>query len=394
MSRRSLALMLCFLLICSTFIPISLGFNAKVSTIEQPSIIGGGKTLYVGGSGPDNYTTIQNAINDANEGDTVFVYDDSSPYYENVFVIKSINLIGEDKNTTIVDANSIGNVIEVNADNVTISGFTIQHSGKWPTAGIRVEKNYNYTLISNNNIFYNTDGIWIYDGSSFNNILNNNIRFNKADGITLWDDSLDNIIQGNIISNNGDRGIFSASILRGNKILYNKIFKNKYDGILIEGYNTEISFNEIYSNRRNGILMGSGLPYGDLKISKNNIHNNLQFGINLNGYIWGPGVNIEISNNNIESNLLCGLKLHYIFSSEVKNNNIHHNIVNAHFVNSFGNKWDGNYWGSSNKIIKIIIGFIKPIDWFPVLFGQFVSIPFFNIDRHPAKEPYNIGGLV
>ncbi|GAH12836.1 unnamed protein product, partial [marine sediment metagenome] len=62
-----------------------------------------GITLYVGGSGAGNYTKIQDAIDDANDGDTVFVFDDSSPYYENVMVDKSISLIGENKETTIID---------------------------------------------------------------------------------------------------------------------------------------------------------------------------------------------------------------------------------------------------------------------------------------------------
>jgi len=43
---------------------------------------GNGKTLYVGGSGPNNYSSIQKAINFAEPGDTIFIYDDSSPYYE------------------------------------------------------------------------------------------------------------------------------------------------------------------------------------------------------------------------------------------------------------------------------------------------------------------------
>ena len=83
--------------------------NLKESHIIQYS----GKTLYVGGSGEGNYTKIQDAIDDASDGDTVFVYDDSSPYYENVIVDKSINLIGEDKETTVVDGGRIGSVVIV-----------------------------------------------------------------------------------------------------------------------------------------------------------------------------------------------------------------------------------------------------------------------------------------
>jgi len=51
--------------------------------------------LYVGGSVPNNYTTIQSAIDDAVDGDTVFVYDDSSPYREHLLIETSINLLGE-----------------------------------------------------------------------------------------------------------------------------------------------------------------------------------------------------------------------------------------------------------------------------------------------------------
>jgi len=60
-----------------------------------------GNTLYVGGSGLNNYTRIQDAIDNASDWDTVFVYNGS--YYENVLVDKSISLIGEDRNLTFID---------------------------------------------------------------------------------------------------------------------------------------------------------------------------------------------------------------------------------------------------------------------------------------------------
>jgi pectin methylesterase-like acyl-CoA thioesterase len=60
-----------------------------------------GNTLYVGGSGFGNYTKIQDAIDNASEGDTIFVH--NGIYNENITIIKTINLIGEDKNTTIIN---------------------------------------------------------------------------------------------------------------------------------------------------------------------------------------------------------------------------------------------------------------------------------------------------
>jgi hypothetical protein len=74
-----------------------------------------GKILYVGGSGPNNYTSIQDALNEANEGDTIFVYNDSSPYYENLIINKSIKLIGENRDTTIIDGRG-RNVVEIIAN--------------------------------------------------------------------------------------------------------------------------------------------------------------------------------------------------------------------------------------------------------------------------------------
>jgi pectin methylesterase-like acyl-CoA thioesterase len=84
-----------------------IGMSLSSSTgfdLEKKSIPLDGKTLYVGGSGPGNYTKIQDAIDNASDGDTVFVY--SGKYEErDIIVNKSISLIGENKETTIVDGN-------------------------------------------------------------------------------------------------------------------------------------------------------------------------------------------------------------------------------------------------------------------------------------------------
>ncbi len=82
-----------------------------------------GNWLYVGGSGPGNYSRIQDAINDSHDGDTVFVYDDSSPYYENLIVNNSINLKGENKTSTIIDGQGRNDVVFILANNVNISNF-------------------------------------------------------------------------------------------------------------------------------------------------------------------------------------------------------------------------------------------------------------------------------
>ena len=96
-----------------------IGMNISSSTglnLEQKSTtLLNGKTLYVGGSGPGNYTKIQEAIDDSSDGDTVFVYDDSSPYFENVVVDKSINLIGENRNTTEIYPYDEGYIVKISS---------------------------------------------------------------------------------------------------------------------------------------------------------------------------------------------------------------------------------------------------------------------------------------
>ncbi|MCK4416367.1 MAG: hypothetical protein KAU84_04365, partial [Thermoplasmatales archaeon] len=71
MNKHIIPIMTILLIVTSSFVGVS-------NTMEKSSIlILGGNILYVGGSGPGNYTKIQDAINAAWYGDTVFVYDDS-----------------------------------------------------------------------------------------------------------------------------------------------------------------------------------------------------------------------------------------------------------------------------------------------------------------------------
>jgi len=168
-----------------------------------------GKTLYVGGTGPENYTKIQDAINDASDGDTVFVFVDSSPYYENVVVYKSINLIGEiidfvgeNSYSTVIDGNNSGDVVFVSADWVNISRFTIQNGNEF---GIEIRSSNN--IIKHNVIINNKKGIFFSKNYHYNNkVLNNTIKSNKGTGI-ISQSSKNLTIIGNEITNNNGAGI-------------------------------------------------------------------------------------------------------------------------------------------------------------------------------------------
>ena len=105
----------------------------ELSNHEKNSII------YVGGSGPGNYSHVQYAIDNASAGDTIFVFDDSSPYYENVDINKTVAIIGENKDTTVIDGLSRFYVLWITSNDVTVSDLTIQYGGGgWSTGGIYI----------------------------------------------------------------------------------------------------------------------------------------------------------------------------------------------------------------------------------------------------------------
>ena len=189
------------------------------------------KTIIV----PDDYPTIQQAIDNASNGDIIQV--SSGIYYENLVVYKSVSLQGENQENTFIDGMNKGDVINITANGVKISGFTLYNSsgGKqndlyFSYAGIKIDSNSNE--IYGNNITKN-NGVGIYLKSSSQNAIHDNIIVNNtSDGICIYPSSSnDNEILNNIISHNGETGIwvFSSS---GNLIKSNIITHN-LDGVFL-----------------------------------------------------------------------------------------------------------------------------------------------------------------
>ena len=321
-------------------------------------LISNGNTLYVGGSGPGNYTKIQDAINNAYDGDTVFVYDDSSPYYENVRIYKPINLKGENKDTTIIDGNKLDFVIFITSPEVNISGFTIRNSktGEDINSGILVWSSYNAITIFGNNIVNNYNGI-VFKSGKRNIISNNNISNNKYYGIqNLY--GYYSYINNNIIKSNGESGISISG--KFNIISNNKIVSNNRDGITFSAdyidnpkRNYLIYKNEINSNKNYGI---DGYSWYS-SIIKNNIQNNGKYGLRIR---WG-------GNNSIISNNFIGNKRHATF--KFIGDPIEHN------------SWHQNYWDRPRFLPYPIFGRIG------TFFGL---IPWIQIDWYPAQGPYDI----
>ena len=295
--------------ICVLFIGSVLPVNGNVTVENYLISLNNGNILYVGGVGPGNYTYIQDAINETVDGDTVFVYNDSSPFKELLVVDKSINLIGEDRNTTVIVGRIYRDVIYIKADRVNISGFTIQNGHV---------------------------GIYLINSNS-STITDNIICSNNEYGIHLYKTN-NNIIKGNHIILNEGYGIYNHHS-SNNTIFCNKVSNNKWGIELYVTTSNKVINNTISNNINQGILLYSSSRNND--ISGNTISNNYE-GIRL-GY---SNENNSIIGN-IISNNYYGI---FIYQDSISNTIYHNNFINSgeNAQDEGNNIWDdgeyGNFW--------------------------------------------------
>jgi len=349
-----------------------------IDNLENQSIpISSGNTLYVGGTGPGNYTKIQEAIDNATDGNTVFVF--NGTYHVRVtesrglVVDKSINLIGEDRNNTIINGSGCEDIIRVTANNTNISSFTVR-DGRYGIYGWYIN---NVTISMMNFIQTTYGGIrliqynWV---SSFHTI---NTCVFKENVVAISISGAKNIISGNIFENQ----IFGIDMLGD----YNKIIGNKFINYDINYF---LHLKIVYSigsiicentfiNSQGNDSMAIYLDHGNREnIISNNSISGYDNGIFMD---WDNKFNM-IVNNNISDNI-WGILIRNRKYNKVISNNFINNTHHAYFRNTIFTKWDANYWGVSRILPKIIFGDFK--------IGAFI-IPWFNVDWHPAKEPYDI----
>jgi parallel beta-helix repeat protein len=251
------------------------------------------------------YQRIQDGVNHATYGNTVYVF--SGTYHEHVRITITIFLIGEDKQTTIIDADHDSYCIDLEAGNVHVSGFTLQNSGMHPSerdGGVSI---YNYFTSSHRNVIHdniiidNYYGVVVYF-SNENVIENNTIIRNKFIGIQLEPYSYNNTILNNSILENGWTGIELEEYIYNTRIHGNIIMHNDYGIQLFSSENTTISNNNISSNNRTGIFLVMG--NSKIKISYNNISKNGDTGIKIEA---NDNHENTIVSNDLQNNTMNGI---------------------------------------------------------------------------------------
>jgi parallel beta-helix repeat protein len=329
-----------------------------------------------------NYTSIQAAI-DANEtldGQTILV--DEGTYYENVVVDKSLSLVGENVNTTIVDGGGLDTIVNVAVDGVNVSGLTIQNSGsQWlhdfgvdltSRRNCRIDgciiRNQGYSIyaafaqnntISNNLITNASSYPIMIQSDAGNNFVVNNTISGCSEGVHIEDSSDGNVIANNIISYIGAEGIYVLSS-SSNVIVNNEISSSGQGGIgyvaitLMYSSNNTVA-NNVIQNCTGGVqahsITNDNVAMYD--VVENNIIMNCDYGILLiheDGFV--PTYH-QVIGNTIENNGY-GLYLVGVENNTVIHNNFINNSNGQVVAENLPNAWDdgypsgGNFWSDYN----------------------------------------------
>jgi hypothetical protein len=316
--------------------------------------------------GDADFTSIKEAANASSPGDTIEVYSGTYPEQEICIVKDNVTLLGvahelgggNDSGKPLIQGHGNGRVLRVEASHVDVSNFQIEHPGAFSSICISVHEQNNITIsdcIIHSSKKEINDGIQV--GKCNNTRIINNDISNCSGGILASSQRPGSLtITGNIIT---DCTPYCGIYLVANQqnISGNRIVRCGENGIKICGTN-----NTIYGNDIDSCPIGVCSPVLDFTendrgntITKNNFKN----------YSRDAWWNREI--------------LLYFFG----------------LYRSKKDTWIGNYWdtwigiGPHRILGWLVIGIVFPIDG-----GGFgFLIPWFEYDRHPAKQPYDILGF-
>jgi parallel beta-helix repeat protein len=198
------------------------------------------------------FTSIQEAINQAFPGDTVFVK--SGTYNENLMLDKKIILIGVDsgEGNPVLAPGKTGNSIEILADGCRVEGISILNSGAF--SGIRVRSSEN--TITRNTLQNNANGIFLVSAMK-NSISGNTISNSSQSGIILQG-SNENLFEENSISENTN-GIDLDGYSLSNRI-YRNNFANQQNVLsksATSAWSSPYPFNYTYLGNNKQNFMGN-----------------------------------------------------------------------------------------------------------------------------------------
>ncbi len=300
------------------------GMNANIASAGSP------KTIVV----PDDFSSIQLAVDSAAEGDTVFVK--RGTYHQNVSIAKSLSLVGEEsENTIIIGLESSdetinfyapSSIIIVNADDVKISGFTLSIDG------YGINGHGNGFQIANNIIKVYPTGVIFYGSNGI--IANNTLRDSQVGTIKCIGSN--NSIIGNSIRTFEQYTQNGRLDLEGS---YNTIDENH-----VANLNLDKADHNVVSNN-------NCLRFELHNCSSNTVFGNIVNGPYVHGIRLSEGSGNVFYQNIIVNNSGAGLTLGDRYSS-TENNTFYHNTFmnNSEHVDSVqDSEWSKNFWDNGKE---------------------------------------------
>lgn len=339
------------------------------------------------GWGVTHFATVQGGVNAVEEGGSVHVQ--AGNYTENVTIGKTLNLLGADASSTVINAVGGGRPISIDrADNTVVSGLTINGYGDWLAVAMKVDTsegvivrnnrmdtgggltllNSNYSTIEQNTLGGNGS---IHFVRSWNNMIRDNTLNVLYPGhILLLRDSQNNSVINNTIIGNPEDA--SCTGIRINHSSNNLISNNTTQGFrahILVTYSDDmiIANNAISGNRGSTGETGGGVVmyHSSGSVVVNNLISDtidsaiVLFGASSNNQVKGNTISssergIEVyyhSNDNLLVNNQVSTSGSGIILRDTSGNSIYHNnlINNSKQAYDDGdNEWSfngqGNYW--------------------------------------------------
>ena len=439
--KKGLVLGIIIIFVCAS-IPLSIGgiisIKNEIDDNHKPNFDDDqrGITLYVGGSGSDNYSKIQYAIENASSGDSIFVY--NGTYLENIVVDKTINLTGEDIDTTFIDGSGSGNVVHITEDNVFFTKFTIKNGN----IGAKLD-NCEGVNVDKCNFSDNNYGIDINYYCYYNNISNCNIKDSDSRGISIGSSNTENNeFYNNNIEVNDETGFYFlghgsfnnnidlTNTVNSCPILFVTYEVNKtFDGIdiivqpfedvsvtnygliiIYECFNVVVSNCTAINHLNTGIYISgdnTNLVVRNCTVDDNNIGIHLAdcegariLGCNISGNNYGIEINYYCYNNNISNCYIenSGGRGISIGSSNTENNYFYNNKVEVtteigfyfYGTGSFKNKIDKTNTVNDCTVLFVTYEVNKTFDGIDSIVAPFEDIKVTNFGLIIIYECYNV----
>lgn len=312
-------------------IGILLTASIITNSIQMPSQIGDINTLYVGGSGENNYTKIQDAINDANNGDKIVVY--YGFYNESLTINKTLYIFGLEENGKKPIINGEGShAVSIFASNCQLKNFTIIME---KCKGKAVDVFSSSVVIEDCIIrcmFNGSYGIYLYN-SLYSEVRRNIIYEAYNDGIFLCKSSKCNISKNtfhevnyypihllnsseNVIYENNvaNVGMWSLMLLNSsNNVIKNNIFKKEVE--IMYSHNNTIQHNFISSRLKMEETHNNDVSRNKIRgvlYCVSSLYATINDNIFQSGGIWLEGISIlHYTTHIIENNMLNGKPIKY-----------------------------------------------------------------------------------